>query len=125
LKARTRPTLKVAADQAVRALHALVAEGKIKVHDVISALRRREAMISELRKRLAALEAGAVSAGTRIGRTAKRRLTAERRAALKLHGQYLGLVRPLSKTSKAKIKAIRKKSGVRAAISAARKMGKK
>jgi hypothetical protein len=41
-----------------------------------------------------------------------------------LHGQYLGYVRTLSKAAKAKVKAIRKKSGVRAAIAAARRMAK-
>jgi hypothetical protein len=49
-------------------------------------------------------------------------MTVARRAALKLHGQYLGHVRKLSKANKAKIKAIREKSGVRAAIAAARRM---
>jgi hypothetical protein len=124
LKRQARPTLKITSDRAAHALHLLIAEGKIATHDVINALKRREAMIADLRKRLAALESGIVAAGTRIGRTAKRRLTAERRAALKLHGQYLGLVRPLSKAAKAKIRAIRVRGGVRAAIAAARKMAK-
>ena len=124
MKRRTNTNLKIAANHAVHALHQLIAEGKIKAQDVASALKRREAMIADLRQRLSALEAGVVSAGARIGRSAKRRLTAERRAALKLHGQYLGLVRPLSKAANAKIKAIRAKAGVRAAIAAAKKMGK-
>ena len=89
-------------------------------------------MIRDLRQRLAALEKGAVSAmrrtGRRIARKAsrkpKRKMTTARRAALKLHGQYLGTVRPLSKGSRAKVKAIRAKSGVRAAIAAARRMAK-
>jgi hypothetical protein len=114
----------ISSERAAHALHLLIAEGKVKAQDVTNALKRREAMIADLRKRLAALEVGVVSAGRRIERTAKRRLTAERRAALKLHGQYLGFVRPLPKAAKAKIKAIREKAGVRAAIAAARKMAR-
>jgi hypothetical protein len=124
LKPRTNIKLRIAANHAVHALHLLVAEGKIKTQDIASALKRREALIADLRQRLAALEAGIVSAGRTMERTAKRRLSPKRRAALKLHGQYLGFVRPLSKAAKAKVKAIREKSGVRAAIAAARRMGK-
>jgi hypothetical protein len=124
LKPRTRTNLKISANHAVHALHLLIAEGKIKTQDVVRALKRREAMIADLRQRLAALEAGIVSAGRTTEQTAKRRLSPKRRAALKLHGQYLGFVRPLSKAAKAKVKAIREKSGVRAAIAAARRMGK-
>jgi hypothetical protein len=124
LKRKNQTRIRIAAKDAAKALHLLIAEGKIAAKDITNALQRRQAMIADLRKRLAELEAGVVSAGRAIERTAKRRLTAKRRAALKLHGQYLGYVRTLSSAAKAKAKAIRKKSGVRAAIAAARRMAK-
>ena len=41
------------------------------------------------------------------------------------HGAYLGSVRPLSKANRAKVKAIRQKSGVQAAIAHAKKLSAK
>ena len=104
-------------------IHAYTAQG------VTNALQRREEMIHALRHRLAALEQGVVSsvekAGRKFARTAgrkpRRKMSAARRAALKLHGQYLGHIRTLSAARRAKVKAIREKSGVRAAIAAAKR----
>jgi hypothetical protein len=124
LKRTNQTTVRIAARDAVHALHVLIADGKIAAQDVANALKRREALIADLRQRLAALEAGVVSAGRTIERTTKRRLTEKRRVALILHGQYLGYIRTLSKAAKAKVRAIREKSGVRAAIAAARRMAK-
>ena len=132
MKRKTRLALRINTAHAVHTLHLLIAEGKIAATDIAGALKRREKMIRDLRQRLVALEQGAVSAMRRTGRTLarkaarkpKRKMTAARRAALKLHGQYLGTVRPLSKANRAKVKAIRVKSGVRAAIAAARRMAK-
>jgi hypothetical protein len=39
-------------------------------------------------------------------------------------GRYMAAVRQLSKADRAKVKAIREKSGVRAAIAAAKRMAK-
>ena len=133
MKRKIRKTLKFTAEHAAHALHILVADGKLAAKDVASALKRREGMIQELRKRLAALEHGVASglAGARravsrsAGKKPKRRVSPARRAALRLHGKYLGTVRPLSKANRAKVKAIRETKGVRAAIAAARKMGKR
>jgi hypothetical protein len=124
LKRNARTTLKITSDRAAHALHVLIADGKIVAKDVTAALKRREAMIADLRKRLAALELGVVSmkATGKQARKVRRKMTVARRAALKLHGQYLGHVRKLSAANRARIKAIREKSGVRAAIAAARKM---
>ena len=92
-------------------------------------------MVSELRKRLAVLEgvnakngpfpmrAAAVRrAGRKATRKAKRRVSAARRAAMRAQGRYLGAIRQLSKAARKKIKAIREKSGVKAAIAAAKRM---
>ena len=132
MKRKTRRTLKFTAEHAAHALHILIADGKLAAKDVVHALKRREGMIKELRQRLAGLEHGVASsiAGARkavtrrAGRKPRRRVSAARRAAMKLHGKYLGTIRPLSKANRAKVKAIRGKSGVRAAIAAARKMAK-
>jgi hypothetical protein len=128
LKRQTRTLVKFTADRAAHALNILIADGKIAARDVTNALKRREQLIRDLRQRLAAL--GAASAGERRGKTvvrdvtrkSKRRMSVARRAALKLHGQYLGNIRTLPKAAKAKIKAIRGEMGVHAAIDAARKM---
>ena len=130
MKRKTQKALKLTAEHAGHVLHLLIAEGKIAAKDVTSALNRREAMIHDLRQRLAALERGAVStiekAGRRVARKVerkvKRRMSPARRAALKLHGKYIGTVRTLSKEAKATVKAIRETSGVQAAIAAAKKM---
>jgi hypothetical protein len=52
----------------------------------------------------------------------KPQLTAERRRALKLHGQYLGSIRGLRSRQRAQVKRIRAAKGIRAAIAAARRM---
>jgi hypothetical protein len=130
LKRKTRKTLKFTAEHAAHALHILISDGKVAAKDVAHALKRREAMVRELRSKLAALEHGVASGiadarkivTRRAGRKPKRRVSAARRAAMKLHGKYLGTVRPLSKANRAKVKAIREKSGVHAAIRAARRM---
>lgn len=53
---------------------------------------------------------------------AKRRLklTPKRRAALKLQGQYLGHMRGLKPRQKAKVRAVREKRGVEAAVRVAK-----
>lgn len=133
MKRKTRKTnkpLNIAADRAAHVLHILIAEGKLTAKHVSDALKRREEMIHELRQRLEALERGVVSSidkarrriAGKAARKPRRRMTASRRSALKLHGRYLGHIRTLPKTAKAKVKAIREKSGVQAAIKAARKM---
>jgi len=127
VKRRTRKTLTITADRAAHVLHILIADGKLTAKHVSDALKRREQLIHDLRLRLAALEQGTVSAVERtrtkiarkVGRKAKRRMSPARRAALKLHGRYLGHVRTLSKGARAKVKAIREKSGVQTAIEAA------
>jgi hypothetical protein len=131
LKRKKRKPLNLTAEHAAHAIGMLVSEGRIAERDVVNALHRREKLMEELRERLAALESGAMAMGGskrkargRQRPRAKLKLSAARRAALKLHGKYLGTVRPLSKANRVKVKAIREKSGVRAAIAAARKIAK-
>jgi hypothetical protein len=134
LKRNSRKSLNLTATHAAQAIHVLIADGKIAARDVTAALKRREEMIHDLRHRLAALEGGPQAKDgpfamtTDVARRGRRRtrpkLSAARRAALKLHGRYIGSVRTLPKAAKAKIKALRERRGVRAAIAAAKKMAK-
>jgi hypothetical protein len=50
-------------------------------------------------------------------------LTTARRAQLKLQGQYMGYMRRLSEAQKKRVRAVKEKSGHRAAIEAARALG--
>jgi hypothetical protein len=54
----------------------------------------------------------------------KPRISAATRKIYQQQGRYMAAVRPLPKAARAKIKAIREKSGVRAAIAAAKRMAK-
>ncbi len=130
---RKRQSLRISPERAAHALHLLIAEGKISATDVVDALRRREVLLADLKKKLAILEGGVMTKDgpfPMVGRKrparpkAKRRMSPARRSALKLHGQYLGAVRRLPKAARSKVKAIREKSGVTAAVAAANRMAK-
>ena len=134
-KRNTKGLPRISAEEARQALHVLVAEGRIASREVVKALARREKLVRELRQRLSSLGEDVASAVSRALPTASDRkefrksagkaITAAQRAARRAQGQYLGAIRRLSKASRAKVKAIRKSSGVRAAIAAARKMAEK
>jgi hypothetical protein len=75
--------------------------------------------------RLAPVLASAGGPGALAPAPAKRRkprLTTAQRAALKLQGRYMGTLRGLKPTQKAKVKKIRAQKGIRAAIAAARRL---
>lgn len=65
--------------------------------------------------------AGPKQAARNAGRKAKLRVSAATRAAWAAQGRYMAAVRRLPKAARARIKAIREKSGVRAAIAAAKR----
>jgi hypothetical protein len=128
---RRRSTLAVSAEQARQALGVLVQEGKIKAGEVMKALQRRDRLIKALKASLAALESGVGSVGSRLfgGRASQKarkpRTSATTRKVYQQRqqqGRYMAALRPLSKAQRAKVKAIRGKSGARAAIAAAMKM---
>jgi len=137
---RRRSNLALSGEHARQALAILVQEGKLKAGEIRKALQRRDRLIGALRASLAALETGAVSVGKRLqgslrmarkARTAKRktarrkpRISAATRKMYQQQGRYMAALRQLSKPSRAKIKAIREKSGVRAATAAAKRMAK-
>jgi hypothetical protein len=71
--------------------------------------------------RLAAATARAQAAGPAPPRK-KLRLSPQRRAALKLQGQYIGHMRSLGPRQRAKVKKVRAAKGIRAAIAAAKRL---
>lgn len=136
---RRRSSLAISAEHARHALAVLVHEGKLKASEVRKALQRREHLIRALRDSLAALAGdvgqlrkryGKDGFSPRLARTArpakrpaarrKPRISAATRKMYQQQGRYMAALRPLSKQQRAKIKAIRAKSGVRAAIAAAK-----
>jgi hypothetical protein len=148
---RRRKGFSISADDARHALAILVSEGKIAAHEVTRAIGRRQKLIREIRERLeqlgaegaaltmeAARKARPVVARTarraaRVGRKAakagrkraRRALSAATRAKYQAQGRYMAAVRTLPKAVRKKIREIREKSGVEAAIKAAIAAGKK
>jgi len=91
----------------------------------VLAIRRSLATIGRALGRLAsALDAALHPSGNPGGRSRKLELTPTRRAALRLQGQYMGYLRSLKPRQKARVKALRAAKGVRAAISAAKRLAK-
>jgi hypothetical protein len=136
---RRKSLASLSQEQAHQALTFLVQEGKLAAGAVQKALDNRERLIREIRERLVKLGVESVRMAERAGKTAgkelrkaekrsrparKRAVSAATRAARKAQGQYLGAIRQLSKAARKEIKAIRAKSGVGAAIAAAKRMAK-
>lgn len=135
MKRKTKKALKLTAHHAVIALNMLVQEGKIAAADIAGALKRREKLMKDLRAKLSSLEKASVPVARRIaaaGRDAVRRAKPRARKAIsraqktarRAQGRYLAAIRRLSEDARAKIREIRKQSGVDAAIKAALKMAK-
>ena len=91
----------------------------------IRAIRKSLSSIVRVLDRLAPVFETAATSGRGAAplRRRKLRLSAARRAALKLQGQYMGYLRSLKPRQKARVKALRTAKGVRSAISFARKLG--
>lgn len=135
MRRRTRKVLKLTARSAALAVQLLLEEGKIAAADVARTLKHRERLIKELRAKLAALEDASMpvarkvaSAGRRAARRsaprARKAITRAQRIARQAQGRYMAAVRRLSADARARIRQIRKESGVDAAIEAARKIAK-
>ena len=73
----TRKALNQTADFAARALHFLIADGKLAIRDVTTALSRRRKLIKQLKDRFTALETEGIAATAK----AKARKAAPRKAA--------------------------------------------
>jgi hypothetical protein len=133
---RRKSSLAISADQARQALAILVNEGKLAVRDVHGALARREQLIREIRERLHGLGVEGVAlagdirdvavarfkkAATDTREPRRKAVSAAVKATREAQGRYLGAIRRLSKSARKQIRAIREKSGVKAAIAAAKK----
>jgi len=138
---RRRQSLALSGKHARQALAILIQEGKLAADEVKKALQRRDRLIRALRASLEALGEGIGKAGRRVakqpfpllgktaGRTKSRpakrarpRISAATRKKYQQQGRYMAAVRRLPKSARAKVKAIREKSGVTAAIAAAKRM---
>ena len=133
MRRKTKKAIRISAEHAAVALQLLIEDGKVAAADVRRALENREKLIQDLRARLTALEEAAAPAARRVvaaGRRAARRAEPKARQALsraqkvarRAQGQYLAAIRRLSREARGKIKAIRKQSGVAAAIKAAKRL---
>jgi hypothetical protein len=122
--------------QAHYVLRVLMSQGRVRTSQVERALRGREEEIRALKERLASLQAmGASDSGGRSrsrGRAAraarparKRRMSARVRALRRLQGRYMGYVRRLKPAEKARVRAVREKQGMAAAIRLASSMAAK
>lgn len=123
--------LKLDSREAHYVLHTLVARRKVAERHIREILRDRDREIAALRRRLGELESlGARSAAKVAGEVSgsaarvKRRLSPKVRALRRLQGQYMGLVRRLGAAEKARVRAIREKKGLPAAIRAALSAGR-
>jgi hypothetical protein len=98
-----------------------------QLQSVRASLRHLEVALSRLVPVLAMATHATVPPATTKAKPPRRKLklSPERRRALKLQGQYLGYMRQLKPTQKAKVKAVKAKKGMRAAIATARRMAVK
>src|SRR6185437_15268338 len=130
--------MKFSPSQAHYALNVLMSQGKLRVAHIRKALKNREQEIRSLRERLAALEhfgpGASARAVRRPGRPARAagkkrvrriKITPRVRALRKLQGKYMGYVRRLKAAEKARVRAVREKQGMEAAIRLARSLGAK
>ena len=129
--------MKFSPSQAHYALNVLMSQGKLRIAHIRKALKNREKEIRSLRERLAALEqfspgASAARAPRRPGRAprAARKTRVRRikmsprvRALRQLQGKYMGYVRRLKQAEKARVRSVREKQGMEAAIRLAKSLG--
>jgi hypothetical protein len=103
---------------------------RITAREIQDALRKRDELVEEIHRRLEELGgqgARFLTSAAALRRPAKRRrrrVSAKARAAWKAQGRYMAAVRPLPKTARAKVAAIRKAKGITAAIAQAKRLGK-
>ena len=128
MRRKTVRAIRLSGQHAAYALQMLIEDGKIAGRDVMHALRRREKTVRELRARLSALGEDVSEAVTRAAngsprlRKVRKQISKAQRSARQAQGRYMAAVRQLSKDARKKVKAVRMKSGVDAAIREARRL---
>jgi O6-methylguanine-DNA--protein-cysteine methyltransferase len=129
--ARTAKVPAITPAQAHFVLERLIDEGKVSAADVRGALGEMWTEMNAIQRRIAELRAvaepirhpgRAVQHVRKAARkTFKRAVSAERKASQQLQGQYLGFMRQIRKTARAKYKRIANDFGREKAVAAMRK----
>jgi hypothetical protein len=125
--------MKLTSNQSHYVLDSLLSQGKVRAAQVQKVLKGRGQEIRSLRERLASLEGlgkvGLVRGGARRrrrGRKPRRRAMSSRvRALRRLQGKYMGYVRNLKAAEKARVRSVREKQGMGAAIKLASSLSSK
>ena len=122
-------------DESHYVLQSLMSQGRIRQNQVRAVLNGRTKEIASLRERLAALEGIRAGRSRRGGQTSKKSARGVRRrrvaispkvrALRRLQGKYMGYVRRLKPAEKARVRAIREKEGMQAAIRLAASLARK
>lgn len=122
-------------DESHYVLQSLISAGAVRSNQIEKALRGRDDEIRSLRERLASLERLSSTRGAAVrrkgrpsrgpGRPARRRMSAKTRALRRLQGKYMGLVRGLKPAAKARVRSVREKQGMAAALKLAASLAAK
>ena len=85
MKKQTQKALNLTADYAARALHFLIADGKLAIRDVTTALSRRKKLMKQIMDRFTALETSgaATTTATKAGKATPRKATSRTKAAVR------------------------------------------
>ncbi|MEO8189740.1 MAG: hypothetical protein ABI682_05320 [Acidobacteriota bacterium] len=130
---------KLTPNQSHYVLNALLAQRAVRPAQIEKALRGRDQEIRNLREQLASLESlsEGSSGGRRRGRPpgkaaraegkprARRAMSPKVRALRRLQGKYMGYVRGLKPAEKARVRSVREKQGMAAAIELATSLAAK
>lgn len=133
---------KLTPNQSHYVLNALLSQKAVRPAQIEKALRGRDQEIRNLREQLASLESlsedgSRASGGRRRGRPAqndgrstarpraRRAMSPKVRALRRLQGKYMGYVRGLKPAEKARVRTVREKQGMSAAIELATSLAAK
>jgi hypothetical protein len=113
-------------------LQSLMSQGRVRQNQVKAVLNGRSKEIADLRERLASLEGMGSRSGPARRAAGVRRSTGKRRVAIspkvralrRLQGKYMGYVRRLKPAEKARVRTVREKQGMQAAIRLAASLAK-
>jgi hypothetical protein len=121
--------MKISSEQARYVLDTLVAQGRVKWAHVQKVV-KGQLEIKKLRARLSSLEqlvgkSAPARRGRKVRKIVRRKMSSKTRALRRLQGKYMGHVRNLKAAEKARVKALREKKGIGAAIKLAASLGSK
>ena len=114
-------------------LQSLMSQGRVRQNQVQAVLNGRSKEIADLRERLASLErmgggsrrrGRQAKASTRSKQRRRVAISPKVRALRRLQGKYMGYVRRLKPAEKARVRAVREKEGMQAAIRLAASLAK-